>query len=243
MANLSVVSAPTNQPILTGVVDRPAGVPTGKLPVVNKPANLPAKLPVVSKPANVQSSLSVASPAQQPSIYVPPRPPEPPKMDKIASDIGVARSRKADDTTILYSLLQKNPTLIQDVKTAIEERRASPTQVLDAIVVKYAPAEEPTSLIGKIKRDIQKRQQNTDKAKKATAEGEQTRAELLLQGGGQAAGLIGDVIGQVINASIPDFVKKGARKVVDKIAEQPINPFIPLGEVTEKYEAFAENNP
>lgn len=139
MAGLQVLSAPTNQPNLTGVVNAPAGVPTGPLPVVNKPANVPAKLPVVSAPANVQPSISVQPLPQQPSIYVPPKPPEPPQLDKIASDIGVARSRGADDTTILYTLVKKNPALTQDVKVAIQERKATPTQVLDAIVAKHAP--------------------------------------------------------------------------------------------------------
>jgi len=141
MASLQVVSAPSNQPTLTGVVDRPSGVPAAPLPVVSKPANVPAKLPVVSQPAGVQKTLSVAPVAPQPTIAVPPKPPQ---MDKIASDIGVARSRGADDTTILYSLVKKNPALTEPVKVAIQERKATPSQVLDQIVAKYSPqAEEP----------------------------------------------------------------------------------------------------
>mgnify|MGYP000317169858 CR=1 FL=1 len=140
MAGLQVLSAPTNQPTLTGVVSQPAGVPTGPLPVVSQPANVPAKLPVVSKPANVQPSLSVQPLPQQPNIAVPPKPPQ---LDKIASDIGVARGRGADDTAILRSLLQKNPALVPDVKVAIQERKATPTQVLDAIVAKHAPQQPP----------------------------------------------------------------------------------------------------
>jgi len=107
--------------------------------VVSKPANVPAKLPVVSKPANVQQSLSVQPLPQQPSIYVPPKPP---KMDKIAADIGVARGRGADDTTILYSLVKKNPALTEPVKVAIKDRKATPTQVLDQIVAKHQ-AQQP----------------------------------------------------------------------------------------------------
>ena len=102
----------------------------------------PAKLPVVSAPANVQQSLSVQPLPQQPSIYVPPKPPAPPQMDKIASDIGVARSRGADDTSILYSLVKKNPALTEPVKVATQERKATPTQVLDQIVAKHAPQPE-----------------------------------------------------------------------------------------------------
>lgn len=136
MSSLQVLSAPSNQPTLTGVVSQPAGVPAGPLPVVSKPANVPAKLPVVSKPANVQPSLSVQPLPQQPNIAVPPKPPQ---LDKIASDIGVARGRGADDTAILRSLLQKNPALVPDVKVAIQERKATPTDVLNAIVAKHAP--------------------------------------------------------------------------------------------------------
>lgn len=148
MSELKVVSAPTNQPTITGVVSQPAGIPTGKISVA-KPAPLPAKLPVVSKPANVQASLSVQPLPQQPSIYVPPKPPEAPQMDKIASDIGVARSRGADDTTILYSLVKKNPALTEDVKVAIQERKATPSQVLDTIVAKYSPQPEQTNKMGR----------------------------------------------------------------------------------------------
>jgi hypothetical protein len=60
-------------------------------------------------------------------------------LDKIASDIGVARGRGADDTTILYTLVKKNPALTEPVKVAIQERKATPTQVLDAIAAKYTP--------------------------------------------------------------------------------------------------------
>lgn len=143
MAGLQVVSTPNQPTLAPTVAPAPTGVPTGPLPVVNRPAApQPAKLPVVSQPANVQPSLSVQPLPQQPSIYVPPKPPEPPQMDKIASDIGVARGRGADDTTILYSLVKKNPVLTQDVKVAIQERKATPTQVLDAIVAKHTPQPE-----------------------------------------------------------------------------------------------------
>ena len=143
MAGLQVVSAPSNQPTLAPTVaNAPAGIPSGPLPVVSKPAGVPAKLPVVSKPAGVQQNLSVQPLPQQPSIYVPPRPPEPPKMDKIAADIGVARGRGADDTTILYNLVKKNPSLTEPVKVAIQDRKATPTQVLDSIVAKHAPQPE-----------------------------------------------------------------------------------------------------
>lgn len=143
MASLQVLSAPTNQPTLAPTVaNAPAGIPSGPLPVVSKPAGVPATPPVVSKPAGVQQSLSVQPLPQQPNIYVPPKPPEPPKMDKIAADIGVARGRGADDTTILYNLVKKNPALTEPVKVAIKERKATPTQVLDSIVAKYAPQPE-----------------------------------------------------------------------------------------------------
>ncbi len=146
MAGLQVLSAPTNQPTLTGVVSKPAGVPTGPLPVVSKPANVPAKLPVVSQPANVQPKLSVQPLGPQPTIAVPPKPAAAPQMDKIAADIGVARGRGADDTTILYTLLQKNPALVEPVKVAIKERGASPSQVLDTIIQKHQSTEKQPGL-------------------------------------------------------------------------------------------------
>lgn len=157
MAGLQVVSSPNQPTLAPTVAPAPTGVPTGPLSVVNRPAApQPAKIPVVSQPAGVQPSLSVQPLPQQPSIYVPPKPPEPPQMDKIASDIGVARGRGADDTTILYSLVKKNPVLTQDVKVAIQERKATPTQVLDAIVAKHTPQPEQPGFFQSVAQGIAK---------------------------------------------------------------------------------------
>jgi hypothetical protein len=136
MAGLQVLSAPQGVPDKISVVNQPANVPAGPLKVA-PPANQPAKISV-AKPA-VQPKISVQPLPQQPSIQVPPRPQEPPQMDKIASDIGVARGRGADDTTILYTLVQKNPQLTEPVKIAIQDRKATPSQVLDEIVKKHQP--------------------------------------------------------------------------------------------------------
>ncbi len=152
MAALQVLSAPTNTPTLTGVVNKPSGLPTAPLKVA-PPAPTPAKLPVVSKPTGVQQNLSVQPLPAQPSIYVPPKPPEAPQMDKIASDIGVARGRGADDTTILYTLVKKNPALTEPVKVAIQERKATPSQVLDAIVAKHQTAQESKEKWGVFDKD------------------------------------------------------------------------------------------
>jgi hypothetical protein len=142
MAGLKVLSAPQGVPNSISVVNQPANLPAGPLKVTNKPANQPAKLPVVSKPANVPAKVSVQPLPQQPKIQVPPRPPQ---LDKIAADIGVARGRGADDTTILNAMLQKNPALAPAVQIAIKERGATPADVLNAIVQKHQPqAQEAT---------------------------------------------------------------------------------------------------
>lgn len=152
MAGLQVFSAPQGVPNKISVASQPAGLPAGPLKVT-APAPLPAKLPVVSQPANVPQKISVQALPPQPSINVPPRPQEPPQMDKIASDIGVARGRGADDTTILYTLVKKNPQLTEPVRIAIQERKATPSQVLDSIVQKHQPqtVDEPQQEDGFVK--------------------------------------------------------------------------------------------
>jgi hypothetical protein len=244
MAALQVLNAPANQPTLTGVVNKPAGIPSGPLPVVSKPANVPAKLPVVSKPAGVQPSLSVQPLPQQPNIYVPPKPPEPPKMDKIAADIGVARGRGADDTTILYSLVKKNPALTQPVKIAIQERKATPTQVLDQIIAKYQPKqpeqEEKKGFFGRVGDDLKKRLGNV----KAAAGTDDSTTEYGLQVAGQVAGFLGDIAGEGVTSgfrALPDSIENPIREAGREVLAGPVGDVI--GKAAQAYEGFKENHP
>lgn len=132
MAGLQVFNAPQGVPNSISV--QPLNQPTAPLKV-SPLSNQPAKISV-APPANIPSKISVQPLPQQPSIYVPPKPPQ---MDKIASDIDVARGRGADDITILKAIIQKNPDLAPTVQTAIKERGATPSDVLNAIVAKHKP--------------------------------------------------------------------------------------------------------
>jgi hypothetical protein len=71
------------------------------------------------------------------SPYVPPT-----DFTKIAADIPKARAITNDDTAILQALVQKNPQILPDVTTAIAERHATPTQVLDHIQQQYGQQQD-----------------------------------------------------------------------------------------------------
>jgi hypothetical protein len=71
------------------------------------------------------------------SPYTPPT-----DFTKIAADIPKARAITTDDTAILQALVQKNPQILPDVTTAIAERHATPTQVLDHIQQQYGQQQD-----------------------------------------------------------------------------------------------------
>ena len=112
------------------------------------PATPPDPLPVVQQPAQ-QTTLGGVQPlANQPQLqpgiinadgspYVPPT-----DFAKIAADIPKARAITTDDTAILKALVQKNPQILPDVTTAIAERHATPTQVLDHIQQQYGQQQD-----------------------------------------------------------------------------------------------------
>jgi len=67
-------------------------------------------------------------------------------MFRIAGDISTARQRTSDDTLILKTLLEKQPDLKENIRIAIQERGATPSQVLDQISNKYKQQEVPQEI-------------------------------------------------------------------------------------------------
>jgi hypothetical protein len=54
---------------------------------------------------------------------------------KLAGDIQTARGRGADDPTILNAMLSKNPYLVPDVQTALQQN-VTATQILESVIEK-----------------------------------------------------------------------------------------------------------
>lgn len=146
---LSVVQQPAGLPTQPLQVLAQGGLPVGPLRMAPAPATPPAPLPVVQQPAQ-QTTLGGVQPLpQQPTIvpdpnnkFAQPLPPE--TLTKIATDITTARTMTKDDNAILQALVQKQPALAPDVQTAITERGATPTQVLDQIQQKYGQQDQGT---------------------------------------------------------------------------------------------------
>jgi len=140
----------------------------------------------------------------------------------IIDTINTARSRGADDTDILREIGIQNPNKLDSFNTAIG-RGATPTMILNEIYKQNSSGRvqtEPEKLnFGKrVYEDIKKRAVVAEEISRATAEGEQSYAEGMLQVAGKVGvGGLFDLLGQGLVSAA-----RGLSAITPDVIENPI---------------------